>query len=160
MGMADNIIIRSFESGEETEVSRLIVDNLILVNVIDYGEAAVNQLAIFYTPEWILRYAQSCEMLVALAGAEIVGTIALDHERVRSLFVRIDHQRQGIGKRLMRFIEEAARRQDMKQLNLLANVGAVEFYRKLGFVPREKREIEVGEARLLVACMEKALEKA
>lgn len=156
---APDCVIRQFESGDAEEVSRLITDDLLLVNVVDYGEAAVKQMALLYSPEWVLRYAQSGETYVAVLGAEIVGTVTLDLERARSLFVRIDHQRQGIGKLLMRHIEEAARRQNNTRVDLLANVAAVDFYRNLGYVQGENREIEVGGARMTVVAMEKVLGK-
>ena len=155
----EDIIIRQFESGDATEVSRLIIDNLMLVNVIDYGEAAVKQMALFYSPEWILRYAQSSEMYVVEERSDIIGTATLDQERVRNVFVRIDHQKRGIGKLLMRHVEEAAIRQNNTRVVLLANVGAVDFYRNLGYVQGEKREIEVGDAQITVVAMEKTLLK-
>jgi GNAT superfamily N-acetyltransferase len=155
--MVSDVVIRPFESGDETDVSRLIIDNLMFVNIVDYGEAAVEQLAFFYSPEWMLRYAQSAEVYVAVARSEIVGTATLDQERVRSVFVRMDHHKQGIGKLLMQFVEEAAIGRGRTRVTLLANVGAVEFYRHLGYVQGENREIEVGDARITVAAMEKTL---
>ena len=155
----EDIIIRQFESGDATEVSRLIIDNLMLVNVIDYGEAAVKQMTLFYSPEWILRYAQSCDTFVAEMRSAIVGTATLDQERVRNVFVRIDHQKRGIGKLLMRHVEEAASRQNNTRVVLLANVGAVDFYRNLGYTQGGKSEVEVGDAQITVVTMEKTLLK-
>jgi GNAT superfamily N-acetyltransferase len=157
--MTTLIIIRSFEEGDASDVSRLIIDNLMQVNVVDYGEAAVKQLALFYSPEWILRYAQSAETCVAEVRSEIIGTATLDQERVRSVFVRIDHHKQGIGQLLMRHVEEAASRKNIVRLTLLANVGAVDFYRNLGYVQGEKKVIEVGDVLITVVAMEKALLK-
>lgn len=159
MNTSNDILIRRFEHGDAMEVSRLIIDNLMLVNAVDYGEAAVKQLALFYSPEWILRYAQSSETYVVEVRSEIIGTATLDQERVRSVFVRIDHQRRGIGKLLMRHVEEAASRQNITRVVLLANVGAVDFYRSLGYVQGEKREIEVRDALITVVAMEKTLLK-
>jgi GNAT superfamily N-acetyltransferase len=156
---APECVIRKFESGDAEEVSRLIIDDLLLVNVVDYGEAAVKQMAFFYSPDWVLRYAQSGETYVAALRSEIVGTVTLDQERARSLFVRIDQQRQGIGKLLMHHIEEAARRRNNARMVLLANVAAMDFYRNLGYVQGENREIEVGGARMTVVAMEKVLRK-
>ncbi len=160
MSITNDIFIRQFESGDAEEVSRLIIDDLLLVNVVDYGEAAVKQMALLYSTEWVLRYAQSGETYVAALRSEIVGTVTQDQERARSLFVRIDQQRQGIGKFLMRHIEEAAKRQNNARVVLLANVGAVDFYRNLGYVQGENREIQVGDERMTVVAMERALREA
>ena len=159
MIISNDIIIRRFEHADAADVSRLIIDDLMLINVIDYGEAAVKQMTLFYSPEWILRYAQSSEMYVVAVGSDIIGTATLDQERVRNVFVRIDHQKKGIGKLLMRHVEEAASRQNNTRLVLLANVGAVDFYRKLGYTQGEKREVEVGDAQMTVVTMEKTFLK-
>ncbi len=66
--MPNAIVIRRFEVREAEVVSRLIVDNLLQVNVYDYGEATVRQLARFYTPEFVMDYALAGEMVVALEG--------------------------------------------------------------------------------------------
>jgi GNAT superfamily N-acetyltransferase len=159
MSMTKNIIIRPFENNDAVDVSRLIIDNLMQVNIVDYGEAAVEQLALFHSPEWILRYAQSSETFVAEVRSEIIGTATLDQERVRSVFVRMDHHKQGIGRLMMHHIEEAANRQKLARLTLLANIGAVDFYRNLGYVRGEKKVIEVGDAQITVVAMEKTLLK-
>jgi GNAT superfamily N-acetyltransferase len=159
MSMTNNIIIRPFENNDAVDVSRLIIDNLMQVNVVDYDEAAVEQLALFYSPEWILRYAQSSETFVAEVRSEIIGTATLDQEHVRSVFVRMDHHKQGIGQLLMQHVQEAASRQNLARLTLMANVGAVVFYRNLGYVQGEKKVIEVGDALITVVAMEKTLLK-
>jgi predicted N-acetyltransferase YhbS len=159
MIISEDIVIRRFGYADAADVSRLIIDNLMLINIIDYGEAAVKQMTSFYSPEWILRYAQSSEMYVAVRGSDIIGTAMLDQERVRNVFVRIDHHKRGIGKLLMQHVEEAARRQNNTRAVLLANVGAVDFYRNLGYVKGEKREIEIGDARITVVAMEKTFLK-
>ncbi len=151
------IVIRRFEVREAEVVSRLIVDNLLQVNVYDYGEATVRQLARFYTPEFVMDYAQAGEMVVALEGQSLVGTATLQQEWVRNVFVRVGWHRRGIGRRLMHYIEEAARRQALPRLLLRANLAAVDFYHKLGFTSVEIKEESVGEALLRTMLMEKAL---
>ena len=133
------------------------MSNLLQVNVRDYGEAVVQQLARFFTPEFVLNYAQAGEMLVALAGAGVVGTATLEREWVRNVFVSIDQHRRGIGRLLMGQIEDAARRQALPRLRLRANIAAVDFYQKLGYLPVELLEERVGDALLKTMRMEKAL---
>ncbi len=149
--------IRKFEPGDAPAVSRLILDNLLLVNVLDYGEAAVRELAQFYTPEWLLRYAQNGEMLVALQGAEIVATAALEQDRVRNVFVRVDHHSQGLGRLLMQSIEDAACRRGQARLVLSASLSAVDFYRKLGYAPIEEIEEPIAVATIKMVAMEKLI---
>jgi GNAT superfamily N-acetyltransferase len=149
--------IRQFEAQEAEAVSRLIIDNLLQINVNDYDEPTVRQLARFYTPEFVLDYARAGEMIVALEGQDLVGTATLQQERVRNVFVKAGWHGQGIGRRLMCCIEDSARRQALPRLALRANVGAVDFYQRLGFTSVGVKEERVGEARLKTVLMEKAL---
>ena len=136
--MSQEISIRPFETGDAGCTSRLILDNLSLVNVRDYGEATVRELARYYTPEWLLEFAHSQNIFVAVDPTGVVGTATLDQERVRNVFVRIDRQRQGIGKILMGHVESFAARQGKKRLFLWANIAAVGFYQGLGYAGAKK----------------------
>jgi hypothetical protein len=72
--------IRRFEPADASDVSQLIIDNLTLVNMRDYGEAAIRQLLPFYSPHLLQEYARSGEMIVPIQDASIVGTGALNHQ--------------------------------------------------------------------------------
>jgi GNAT superfamily N-acetyltransferase len=157
MDTTKDITIRGFENGDTDDVSQLIIDNLMLVNSRDYGEEAARQLARFYSPQLLLEYAQNGNMHVAVEHAMIVGTAALDQDRVRNVFVQIDHHQQGIGKLLMQHIEDMARQQGQVQLALRASVSAVVFYQKLGYAIVEEIEERIGDAVIKVVEMAKPL---
>jgi|GEM_PF-878280 len=152
-----DISIRPFESDDAGDVSQLVIDNLMRVNIGDYGEAAVRQLACGYSPWLLLEYARNGEMYVAVEGSSIVGTATLQQDRVRNVFVRIDHHKQGIGRVLMQYIEGAASRQGVQRLFLLANISAVGFYQNLGYVYVEEKEERIGDTQLKMVVMEKVL---
>jgi N-acetylglutamate synthase-like GNAT family acetyltransferase len=155
-----DITIRGFENRDASTVSQLIIDNLMLVNSRDYGEEAATQLARFYSPQLLLEYAQNGNMFVAVEHSMIIGTAALDQDRVRNVFVRIDHHQQGIGKILMQHIEEIAQQQSKSRLCLRASVSAVVFYQKLGYTIVEEIEERIGEAVIKVVEMAKLLSMA
>ncbi len=155
--MIQNIIIRRFENEDASNVSQLIIDNLMQVNIRNYGEAAVKQLAHFYSPALLQEYAQSDEMYVAVEGSSIIGTATLEQNRVRNVFVRMDYHQQGIGKMLMQCLEERARLQGQARLFLQADVSAARFYEKLGYVRVEEKEERIGDARIKMVVMEKVL---
>ncbi len=154
---AKDIKIRGFESSDANDVSQLIIDNLMLINSHDYGEEAVRQLAYFYSPQLLQEYAQAGRIFVAVENSNVVGTAALEQDRVRNVFVRIDHHKQGIGKLLMQYIEDFAKQQGIVRLVLKASVSAVVFYQKLGYVTVEEMDEHVGDARIKVIMMAKAL---
>jgi GNAT superfamily N-acetyltransferase len=157
MDTTKDITIRGFENGDASDVSQLIIDNLMLVNSRDYGEEAARQLASFYSPQLLLEYAQNGNMYVAVEHSRIIGTAALDQDRVRNVFVRIDHHQQGIGKILMQHIEDIARQQGKVRLALRASVSAVVFYQKLGYAIVEEVEERIGGAVIKVVEMAKTL---
>ncbi len=155
MNTIPDITIRRFEECDSDQVSRLIIDNLLLVNVRDYGEAAVRQLASFYSPPFLEKYAQSGEIYVAVERSNIVGTATLERNRVRNVFVRIDHHKQGIGRMLMQHLEGIAWQQGNTRLFLLADISAASFYQKLGYVRVEEKEERIGDTSIKIVVMEK-----
>jgi len=151
----ENIIIRPFDLTDAEEISRLIVNNLLWVNVHDYGEAAVKQLARFYTPQLVSEYARNDQVMVAVGGSKIIGTASLSQDRVRNVFVRIDRHGQGVGKALMQRVEEMAREQGITRLHLTANFSAVAFYQKLKYIAVAESAESIGNAQIKMMVMEK-----
>lgn len=65
-----------------------------------------------------------------------------DHLFVETLAVHPDHQRKGVGARLMRFAETEAQRFNLPEMRLYTHAKmapSLAFYDKLGFAVRERR---------------------
>lgn len=58
--------------------------------------------------------------------------------RVRAMFVRGDHTRQGLGTRILEASESAARSEGFRRLSLMATLAGVALYERFGFVARER----------------------
>jgi amino-acid N-acetyltransferase len=75
---------------------------------------------------------------VAQAGAEVVGAVGLEIHGaaalLRSLVVREDRRRSGVGASLVRHVLREASRQGARRILLLTS-GAEEYFRRLGFEP-------------------------
>ncbi len=155
----EDLIIRPFSEGDAGNISRLIVENLLAVNAKGYGESAMQKLAMLYTPAHIKKYARNGEMFVAEVGVELVGTATLEAERVRNLFVRVNHQNQGVGEKLMRFIEDRASQKGLEKLSLQADPTAVEFYARLGYARYGEKLQLIRSARIRMVAMEKYISK-
>jgi GNAT superfamily N-acetyltransferase len=54
-------------------------------------------------------------------------------ERLQSLFVRADHHRQGVGRRLVQHFEQECMRQESTEIRLAATLYALPFYLALGY---------------------------
>jgi len=155
----EDLIIRPFSGGDAGSISSLIIENLLTVNAKGYSESAMQKLATLYSPAHIKKYARDGEMFVSAAGADLVGTVTLEAERVRNLFVRVNRQNQGVGERLMRFIEDRARHKGLEKLSLQADLTAVEFYSKLGYARCGERLLLIRSARIRMVAMEKDISK-
>lgn len=94
----------------------------------------------------------SRQVFVALDGARVVGTASLAGDVVRSVFVLPERQGHGVGKVLMRHVEDVARAGGMQQLRVPASLTAVPFYSTLGYAV--VREVVDGDERTFVMARE------
>ena len=121
------IDIRPFKNNDSEVLSQLIINNLMSINVQDYGLEAVKLLSSFYLPGKIIEYSGNEEIYVGVFDSKIVGTISLDKGRIRNLFVDVQHQGKGIGKKLMHFIEGIAEDHKLEKLFLYSHLSAEDF---------------------------------
>ena len=59
--------------------------------------------------------------------------------QVESLYISVDHHRQGIGKTLMEEMESKAAKEGCTRIGVLAAMPAVSFYDRVGYLVTEKR---------------------
>jgi N-acetylglutamate synthase-like GNAT family acetyltransferase len=152
------MLIRRFEPEDAEQLSQLIIQNLQQINIKDYPPEAIDKLAQFYTPARVIEDARHQLTIVGLVDDELVGTVSLDHERVRSVFVDVGKHRSGIGKELMAVIETYAKKQGLRKIFLLSGLSAYEFYKKLGYEIVKRFENDLDGIPLPVIQMEKELE--
>lgn len=85
------------------------------------------------TKETIAQRAIRGHYFVARRDGELVGVIGLAGDKVRNLFVSLNHQGKGVGKQLYQKVETLAKEQGLKRLRLYASLPAINFYIKQGF---------------------------
>lgn len=79
------------------------------------------------------------------AGGRAIGTGRLTPERqVGRMAVLRDWRGQGVGEAMLAALVDAARARGWRELWLNAQVGALDFYRRLGFLPYGPRFMEAG----------------
>jgi ribosomal protein S18 acetylase RimI-like enzyme len=83
------------------------------------------------------------------AGGDVAGFIALyrrrDHIHVENVAVFPARQRQGLGRALLSFAEEEAKRRNVRTIELYTNVKMtenLELYPRLGYVEIDRRQEE------------------
>ena len=136
------LIIRPYDEADAATVGRLIADTYSRYNL---AFASPEELGKLLGPfrharsanpahrEAIARVIRAPLVLVAEDDGEVVGVLRGRRERLASLFVRGDHHRQGIGRRLVARFEEESRRQGVAVIRVAATTFAIPFYAALGY---------------------------
>lgn len=125
------------------ELSEIILDNMYKINIIDHGKEVVDRISQHFTELEIKKnFPNRTKCLVALKDNKVVGTASINRHRedetgtkfiLQTVFVKIEEHHQGIGKKLIKNIEDIAINIGCKELVIPASIYACEFYRKLGF---------------------------
>jgi GNAT superfamily N-acetyltransferase len=136
------IIVRDYRESDAPRVGRLIADTYTEYNL-DY--LPTHARGPFLGP---FRHARSSEpahqaaiaqviqsemVFVAERDREIVGVLRGRKERLASLFVHGDHQRQGIGRKLVAHFEQASQAQGVQVIRVAATLYGVPFYIAMGY---------------------------
>lgn len=143
------VVIRKYRTGDETQLSKIIIRCLREVNARDYPSATIEELVPRFSPENIAGFASDRQMYVAESSGVVVGTASLardnrmtDEERFVCLtvFVLPERQGSGVGSALMARVERAARDKGARGLQVPSSITALPFYEKLGYRPRSTRK--------------------
>lgn len=136
------MIIREYCDGDATAVGRLIADTYTEFNL---GFASPEELKQLLGPfqhaysndpvhqEAIARVIRSEMVFVAADAGDIAGVLRGRTDRLASLFVRGDHHRRGIGRRLVEVFEAECRRHGSQVIRVAATEFAVPFYLAMGY---------------------------
>ncbi|MBN1485433.1 MAG: GNAT family N-acetyltransferase [Chloroflexia bacterium] len=134
--------IRRYRESDAPEVGKLIADTYSEFNL---SFVPPDELGLFLGPfrharsqqklhqQAIAQVIQSAMVYVAEADGEIVGVLRGRKERLGSLFVRGDHHRQGIGRKLVERFEQESLRQGVTIIRVAATLYAVPFYLAMGY---------------------------
>jgi GNAT superfamily N-acetyltransferase len=153
-GGAHVITIRRYdESRDAQQVGRLIADTFGRYNL-SYASPEERDLLLgpfrhARSPEAshqqaIAEVIQAAIVFVAEDDGQVVGVLRGRADKLQSLFVRGDHHRQGIGRKLVEHFERDCLRQGSTVVRLQATLYAVPFYLKMGY----KRSTGVRSARI------------
>ncbi len=136
----DGIIIRRFKEEDASEVSNLIKRNFLEVNIKDYPLDLMKKGADTFTTYRVKSMAYKGHVYVAVCGIEVVatGTIMsyfdkIDESIILTVFVKPEHQRQGIGRLIMESIENDEYFKRANRIEIPSSITGCEFYIKLGY---------------------------
>ena len=132
--------IRRFERQDATAVSALIAHTLRTVNIKDYTPEFIEHEVETLTPEYIAWRASWTHFYVVCKGETIIGCGAIGpywgsetESSLFTIFVLPEYQGRGIGREIVRTLEQDEYALRAKRIEIPASVTACEFYRKLGY---------------------------
>jgi putative acetyltransferase len=148
MGMQD-VVIREFIEPDLQAVKQL-VDRTIDISYADaYPDEAIAFFKEYHSETHILDDAKNGYTIVLEADGGIIGTGTLAGTTIGRVFVDPSYQHQGLGKAIMRRLEEKALANGVETLDLSASLVAKPFYDSLGYTTQEERAIPVENDRKL-----------
>jgi GNAT superfamily N-acetyltransferase len=128
--------VRPAEPADYPDLSHLIRGTLRSSNAADYNRQVILNLQRAYSAAALARLAKRRRIWVAVDeddNGRIVGTVSLEDDTVQGLFVAVDRQGEGIGRRLMGYAEAAARAKGRNLVRLSSSLTALQFYLHLGY---------------------------
>ena len=140
--------IRRFEPADASAVANLIAETMRSSNVRDYPRARLEPLITYFNAEKLCHLAEERYVLVAVVDQAIIATAALEGDRLVTFFVHPQHQRRGIGTRLLARLEQVAREAEVTTLHVEASLTGASFYERHGY--RRARDPFEGTAGLQI----------
>jgi GNAT superfamily N-acetyltransferase len=157
------MIIDRFQGFQAEEVADLIKRNLLEITSKYYSPEYVASLIDHHSPTQLLEKARTQHIFVAVEDGKVFGTGSLANFGTpetpsyygTAIFVALGFHRQGIGRQIMRKVEEKALELGADKITVRAAINAQAFYEKLGYTYRDGIETPDGKGNFV---MEKALQ--
>ena len=127
------ITIRLATKDDATAISSVVCNTLRRSNAQDYSETVIDRLLNNFTPQCIAEMMSRRTVFVAIGHDEVVGTASLQQATVKTVFVAPEHQRKGVGSRLMNAVEASAKEAGLRSLTVASSLTAESFYTALGY---------------------------
>ncbi len=143
------IEIKEYNETYVEQISTIIIRNLLEINVKDYGVEKVQEIAKDFTVEKLKDTLKNRKkVFVAIKNNEVVGTAGIDvswynpdEYYILTVFVKPENHGEGIGRLLIKAIEDYAIHSNFKKLIIPASITAHEFYYKLGYRYKDNQKV-------------------
>ena len=150
--------IRKFRITDAVELARMHRETIKAINIKNYTKEQIKVWATASAKRWRENAkAKNSTILVALDKNKLIGFIQLKDSEVKALYVHKDYLERGIGKVLLKKLEETSYKKDIKKLKCSSTITAKNFYKKHGYRIIKKTKYQIGNQKLTTYEMEKIL---
>jgi ribosomal protein S18 acetylase RimI-like enzyme len=125
--------IRKFRASDANRVAEIIRRCLLEVNIKDYPKKVIDSMCDYFSPQNLIELAKRRDIYVLVQSGKILGTGSLRENNVRSVYVDPDFHKMGMGRCLMKHLENLVKKNGYKTIELFSSVTAFKFYRNLGY---------------------------
>ena len=144
--------IRRFKIEDAKEVSRIITDNFKIVNLGGHSEEGIHLQIKGNNPTNLIERSKNIDYYVALEKDKIIGICGYDKKKIHTLFVDINFQKKGFGKRLLTKVLSDVKKEGIKSIVTWSTFYAENFYKAFGF--KRIKEISIPEGKKDIILLE------
>ncbi|MBE9046289.1 GNAT family N-acetyltransferase [Pleurocapsales cyanobacterium LEGE 10410] len=153
------MLIRLFRSEDTAQIAQLFQDTVRQVNIRDYSKEQVTAWSPdnIYFRDWS-KICSSRFTYVAEQNGKIIGFGELEASgHIDCFYVHYQYQRQGVGRKIYRAIENKAWELNLISLFTEASITAKPFFASRGFVVKEQQKVSCRGQTFTNYAMEKLL---
>ena len=141
--------VRRFRPSDVGSLRHLICETIDVSYSGVYSPRAVAFFKAFHAERKIIERGQVGTLLVAGRDGEIVATGSLVDGEIFAVFVHPDHQQAGLGKALMKALEDRARASGARESVLSVSLPSKRFYQGLGYEIVQECSKDLGDGQRL-----------
>lgn len=151
------MIIEKAKPSQAEEISKLRIDSIKKYNSNDHTKEEMEYLLTRQTPEVLKKKIESRHFFVAVENNKILGSVDLEDNETKGLYVLSSEIKKGLGTKLLSYIELIGKKNGIKVMNICATKSAIPFYEKNGYkLVQIRKEMKKG-IMMTLHLMEKEL---
>lgn len=152
------MIIRRFKKEDALEISRIIKECFLSLDLGKHTKAGITQQIEYNSPDNLIKRSEKINYYVAEINGKLVGICGFDENKIYTFFVNLHHHKQGIGSKLLQRIIKEAKNKGIKKLTAWSTIYAYPFYIKYGFHRLKEIKLPEGKEDIVLIEMEKKLD--
>ena len=142
-------LVRAAHAEDAASLSDLMGRAIMLTNAADYPPDVIAKLLARHRLSDVAAMIATRDVFCALDGDTIVGTVALEGDQLRGLFVALERQRDGLGGALVAHLEAHAVALGRETLWLQSSITAQPFYGRRGYMAERVVERDDGSVTIM-----------